>query len=141
MKLDVARDFGLMLRLHEFDEMELRQLRQVFNALASGRCACVALHEEPFVAPGNGCRLLLRTGGDDQGIWRMVEPNLFGWVAVSGLWEPFECQLTRPAWRRVMAGVDLLLEPWGLCGQHLWLHLQWGGQGIARWLLSPDGEW
>ena len=141
MKLDVEREFGLMLRLHDFDEMELRQLRELFNGLASGRCAYVALHEEPYIRAAEGCRMILKTGETDKGIGRVVEPNLFGWVAVSGLWEPFECELTRSAWCRVMAGADLLLEPWGLCGEHLWLHLQWGGSGLARGLLSPDGEW
>jgi hypothetical protein len=141
MRLDVECEFGLMLRLHDFDEMELRQLRELFNGLASGRRGWVALHAESFIQPVEGCRFILKVGEADYGICRVVEPNLFGWVAVSRLWEPFACELTRQAWRRVMAGADLLLEPWGLCGEHLWLHLQWGGTGGGRWLLSPDGEW
>lgn len=141
MKLDVYQANGTIIRLYDFTHQDLHQLRTDLLDLAHRWRSVIPLHEEPFVQPLGGCRLTLRLGGEDAGIHRAIEPNLFGWVAEHGTWDPYLCELTPQSWDRVSHGVELLLRLRFLCSEHVWLHKQWKCSGSLAWLLSPDGEW
>jgi len=141
MKLDVQHANRATVRLHDFDQGDLRRFRSCVADLANLHRCVIALHDERFVSPGDGCRLTLRLGRLDRGIERSVEPNLFGWIHEPGAWDPYTCELTPQTWSQVTSGVDQLLRLRFLCSEYLWLHKQWEGHGSVAWLLSPNGEW
>jgi len=141
MKLDVQQTGRPILRLHDFDQAELRCLRGDLDRLSNRERSEVALHDEPYVQSAGGCRLTLRVGAEDRGIEHSVDPNLFGWVSEPGTWDPYVCELTPSGWADVAQGVDLLLQLRFLCNEHVWLHKQWNSRGAVGWLLSPTGDW
>jgi hypothetical protein len=141
MQLDVQQTGCPILRLHDFDQEELRCLRVDLNQLSNRERLEVVLHNEPYVQSTGGCRLTLRVGTEDRGIEHSIDPNLFGWVNEPGTWDPYVCELTPSGWAHVAHGVDLLLQLRFLCNEHVWLHKQWDGRGAVAWLLSPTGDW
>jgi hypothetical protein len=141
VRLDVDTEFGMMLRIYDFTEVELGRLWHTFADLAAGLHQQIPLHEQPYLEPLAGCRLTLATGDCDRGIVHVPEANLFGWGRADGLWVPLRCELRRVSWYRVASAAADLLHPWSFGGDRIWLHCEWGGTGEARWLLSSDGEW
>jgi len=141
MKLDVQHAGRPFLRLHDFDQEELRRFRERVAGLAAGVCQAVPLHEEPYIQPPNGCHLTLRVGAVDLGIEHTVVCRLSCGDATAEWPDSYVCELTREGWLRVGWGIDLLLPSRFLCGEYVWLHKQWEGHGAVAWLLSPTGEW
>jgi hypothetical protein len=98
MKVEYLAD-GLnecpLIRLYEYNQSEVRRLREIGRALASGAPQSRPLHSEPWVLPIDGCRLTLRPGSRSIGV-RNVAPLTFecvlsptGWSNFEGLLDPF----------------------------------------------------
>jgi hypothetical protein len=114
-----------LLRLYDFTPNEVGQLCGVFTSLASGTVCIVALHEQPFIQPVDGCRLTLRAAKRDKGI-EAVDTN------------SFECILTEDGWE------DEAERAKSLTGDDARGHHQWllnSTPSEIRLLLSCDGCW
>lgn len=114
-----------LIRLYDFTPNEVGQLCGVFASLASGTAHTVALHEQPFIQPVDGCRLTLQTATRDKGIEKI---DTIG----------FECILTKDGWDDEAERAQSLA-----CDDdrehHQWL--LYGILGEIRLLLSWDGCW
>ncbi len=106
-----------LIRLYEFNQSEVRQLRQLVKSMVSGGLQDVALQNEVWVEPVGGCCLSLRRGNRDQGIRQsrtlqfecVLSPD--GWSNVEGLLEPFsQSQTFGFQWLTHDAGVALLIS-------------------------------
>jgi hypothetical protein len=93
-----------LIRLYEFDQSEARKLRQLVKSLVAGVRQDVALQNELWVEPVEGCCLNLRRGSRDQGICQartlqfecVLSPG--GWSKVEGLFAPF-CEFETPGFQ------------------------------------------
>jgi hypothetical protein len=106
-----------LIRLYEFDQLEVRRLRQLVKSLVSGDLQDVALQNEVWVEPVGGCGLNLRRGTRDQGIRQsrtlqfecVLTPD--GWTNVEGLLEPFcESQTSGFRWLTHDGRIALLIS-------------------------------
>jgi hypothetical protein len=95
---------GPLIRLYEFNQAEVRQLRHLVRSLVAGDRQSVALQNEVWVEPVGRCCLTLQRGKRDQGV-RQVEPLNFecvlssdGWWNVEGLLDPF-CDSSPPGFQ------------------------------------------
>jgi hypothetical protein len=111
-----------LIRLYEFNQAEVRQLRQLVRSLVTGDRQSVALQNEVWAEPVGGCCLNLRRGNRDQGI-REVDPL------------NFECVLSSDGW----SNVDGLLDPF--CDSNT-TGFQWlTHDGRVSLLISQSGQW
>ena len=84
-----------LIRLYEYNQSEVRRLRELMRELANGVRQSASLQNESWVMPVDGCCLSLLRGSRDRGI-RQVLPLNFecvlsstGWSNVEGLLQPF----------------------------------------------------
>ena len=90
---DGPKDSGL-IRLYDYGSSEVRELRKLTGELATGARERIALNEERWVAPVEGCKLLLRRGERNSGIRQLgslkfeCELSADGWNTIEGLLEP-----------------------------------------------------
>jgi len=111
-----------LIRLYDFAQEEVCELRKIAHELASGAPARIALQSEKWVVPVDGCGLSLRRGDRDCGV-RRVGPL------------SFECELSTLGWNNV----EGLLEPF--CTQPT-VGFQWlTTQGKTPLLISHNGKW
>ena len=124
MKLEYLSDSSLerpLIRLYDFDQSEVRRLRQLVQSLVACVCQDVALHNETWVEPVASCCLDFRLGTRNQGV-RQVQPLRFecvltpnGWSNVEGLLEPFsESDTSGFQWLTHDGWIDLLISRDGL---------------------------
>ncbi len=111
-----------LIRLHEFSELEARQLREIAAQLSSGALRSVALQDCPGITPVGGCRLELRLEDQDWGI-RRAGPSCFQWI------------LTAQGWKNVEGLLGPFCETDHRGSQ--WLT----SSGDASVLVSRDGRW
>jgi hypothetical protein len=112
-----------LIRLYDFGTADAVRLRKLFDCLAGGSRADIALHEQEGIETVDGCQLNLRVGKQDIGT---VQKGPF----------TFECDLTPARW----ADVASLTQPFcEAAGPNTYAWLDETGQ-IAL-LLSPDGKW
>jgi hypothetical protein len=110
-----------LVRSYEVDQSEARKLRHLAKSLVAGVRQDVALHNEVWVEPIEGCRVNLRQGTRDQGI---CQARTF----------PFECVVSPDDW----SSVDGLLEPY--CASQN-SGLQWlTHDGRIALLISRSGQ-
>lgn len=123
MKLEYLADASPpLIRLYEFNQAEVRQLRELVSSLVSGTRQSISLQTEAWAQSINGCRLDLRLGNRDRGI-RQVSPL------------NFECILTSDGW----SNVGFLLDPF--C-ESKFAGYQWlTHDGRVPLLISQDGQW
>jgi|SRR5215470_1902320 len=111
-----------LIRLYDFAQEEVCELRKIARELASGALERLALQSENWVVPVGGCGLSLQRGDRDFGI-REVGPL------------SFECKLSELGWDNV----EGLLEPF--CALPT-VGFQWlTTQGKTPLLISHDGKW
>jgi hypothetical protein len=125
MKLEFLKEgsqHSPLIRLYEFDQAEVAELRRLVQSLVAGSLQSVRLDNQAWVTPIGGCRLLLKLNTWDEGI-RNIGPL------------EFECLLTADRW----SNVEGLLEPFGKANVmgHQWL----SEIGTVSLLISPDGTW
>ena len=124
MKLEYLSDGSPdcpLIRLYDFDQSEVRQLRQLVQSLVTGECQDIALHDETWVEPVASCCLNFRLGTRNQGV-RQVQPLRFecvlnpdGWSNLEGLLEPFsESNTGGFQWLIHDGRIDLLISRDGL---------------------------
>ena len=114
-------DSGL-IRLYDYGSSEVRELRKLTSELATGARERIALNEEIWVAPVEGCRLILRRSERSSGIRHVGSLD-------------FECELTVDGWNNV----EGLLEPF--CSSAT-TGFQWlTYQGKISLLISHNGRW
>jgi hypothetical protein len=126
MKLEFLADGSPdcpLIRLYAFDQSEVLRLKDLIRALGSGTTTNISLHEQPWIAPVDGCKLEMSLGKRDQGVKQV------------GL-SRFECVLSEAGW----AGVAFLLEPF--CAEEHPTGYQWLDEsGKVSLLISPRGSW
>jgi hypothetical protein len=111
-----------LIRLYEFNQAEVRQLRQLVRSLIAGDRQSVALQDEMWAEPVGGCCLSLRLGNRDWGIRQVEHLN-------------FECVLTSDGWWNV----EGLLDPF--CDSNP-AGFQWlTHDGRVALLISQSGQW
>jgi hypothetical protein len=84
-----------LIRLYEYNQSEVRRLRELVRELASGVRQSISFQNEAWAVPVGGCRLSMWRGSRDIGV-RQVAPLDFecvlssaGWSNVEGLLDPF----------------------------------------------------
>ena len=118
---DGPNDSGL-IRLYDYGSSEVRELRKLTGELATGARERIAPNEEIWVAPVEGCKLILRRGERNSGIRQLESLN-------------FECELSADGWNNV----EGLLEPF--CSSTT-TGFQWPtNQGTICFLISHTGRW
>jgi hypothetical protein len=125
MKLEYLEDgpnnSGL-IRLYEYSQAEVHEVRKFVGELATGGRERIALDSENWVVPVGDCRLSLRRGSRDAGVRQLGPSN-------------FECVLSAHVWNNV----EGLLEP--LCDSKA-TGFQWlSSQGKISLLISQSGRW
>jgi hypothetical protein len=111
-----------LVRLFAFDTTEAKQLKQIFDSLASGSRDSISL-EQPLIHSVDGSQLTLRIGTQDAGVLQRTRSD-------------FECLLTDEGW----ANVAFLAEPF--CRSAEPNRYQWLNEDSEiSLLLSPDGGW
>ncbi len=126
MKLEFLPDgsnAGSLLRMYDFEIVEIEQLFAAVLALASGDQEHYEVHNLPGVDAVSGCKFFLCVGNRDRRTVVLPEPA------------SFECVLTPDGWEQVASLVESFLQP----GKHGYKWLHWSGD--FRWLLSRDGDW
>jgi hypothetical protein len=118
MKLEYLADASPpLIRLSEFNQAEVRQLKELVRSLVSGTRQSVSLQTEAWAQSIEGCCLDLRLGNRDRGI-RQVSPLNFeciltsdGWSNVEGLLDPFcESEVAGYQWLTHDGRVPLLIS-------------------------------
>jgi hypothetical protein len=118
---DGPNDSGLV-RLYDYSSSEVHELSKLAGELATGARERIGLHGESWIAPLEGCKLILRRDERNFGI-RQVGPL------------SFECALSVDGWNNV----DGLLQPF--C-ESATTGFQWlTSQGRISFLISRDGKW
>jgi len=123
MKLEYLADASPpLIRLYEFNQAEVRQLRELVSSLVAGTRQSVALQSEAWAKSIDGCCLNLRLGNRDRGILPVSDLN-------------FECTLTSDGW----SNVEGLLDPF--CESEI-AGYQWlTHDGRVPLLISQHGQW
>jgi len=123
MKLEYLADASPpLIRLYEFNQAEVQQLRECVGSLGAGTRQNVPLHKEAWTKSIDGCSLNLRLGNRDRGIRRVSLLN-------------FECTLTSDGW----SNVEGLLDPF--CESEI-AGYQWlTHDGRIPLLISQNGQW
>jgi len=91
-------------------------LRKLTGELANGARERIALDEESWVAPVEGCKLILRRGKRNSGIRQLGSLNFEceltadGWNNVEGLLEPFCSATTGFQWLTNQGRISLLIS-------------------------------
>jgi hypothetical protein len=118
---DGSRDCPL-IRLYEFNQAEVRSLRNLVRSLATGKADSMALQGEVWAESVGGCKLTLRRGTRNQGV-READPL------------NFECVLSSGGW----SNVEGLLDPF--CDSHT-AGFQWlTREGNVSLLVTQRGQW
>jgi len=123
MKLEYLADASPpLIRLYEFNQAEVQQLRERVSSLVAGTRQSVPLHKEAWTKSIDGCCLNLRLGNRDRGIRPVSLLN-------------FECTLTSDGW----SNVEGLLDPF--CESEI-AGYQWlTHDGRIPLLISQNGQW
>jgi hypothetical protein len=111
-----------LIRLYDFQTRDALELKNLFDSLADGTRTAIALHEQSFIEPIDGCRLNLRVGIRDTGIVQTGPFTFEGrltparWSDVAGLSEPFcvSAEPNRFQWLNEDSKISLLLSPDGM---------------------------
>lgn len=131
MKLDFipnGDDGRPLVRIWGFVPDEARRLREMVMRLANGRAVSVEVHLLPGVEPIDGCRLTLKAGEEDRGVYDLIGEN------------SFECLLTRQKWAHVADLIrPFLKEDMHRLGGYQWLD-ESADTDISL-LLSVNGTW
>lgn len=125
MKLEFLKEGSQhcpLIRLYEFDQAEVAELRWLVRSLAAGSIQSVRLDNQAWVTAIHGCRLVLKRNTWDEGIRNVGHLK-------------FECLLTADRWRNVEGLLERFCEP-AVIG-YQWL----SESGPVRLLISPDGTW
>lgn len=111
-----------LIRLYEYEQEDVRALRQAADELACGVREIILLNGGNWVTPIGGCSLVLKRGNSDRGV-RQLGPT------------SFECELSPDGW----SNVEGLLEPF--CNPET-TGFQWlTTDGRIFLLVSQSGEW
>lgn len=111
-----------LIRLYEFNQTEVRQLRQFVRSLVAGDRERVALQNEAWAEPVGGCCLSLRRSDRDQGVRQMAPLQ-------------FECLLTSDGWSNVEGLLDPFVDS-NTAGFQWLTH-----DGTVSLLISQSGQW
>lgn len=125
MKLEYLGDGSSdcpLIRLYDFNAIDAQRLREAFRTLADGSQQVLALHDEWWIEPVEGCQLTLRLGPRDLGV-------------VPRLPMRFDCVLGSDAWGEMVKRTELFCESTDGAG-HQWLNRN----GEISLMLSPDGS-
>jgi hypothetical protein len=128
MKLDLIPDGDdgrPLVRIWGFAPAEARLLHEAVTGLAGGQAESVEVHSLPGVEPVDSCRLTLKVGEEDRGVYDLIGEN------------SFECLLRRHKWEQVADLIRPFCEEAGPRGYYQWLD----DAGDISLLLSEDGEW
>ncbi|HTZ72715.1 MAG TPA: hypothetical protein VMB47_02245 [Candidatus Aquilonibacter sp.] len=125
MKLEYLADGSPecpLIRLYDFNQSEVQQLKHFVKLLVNGERQHVALQNEVWVNPVADCSLILRRGTRNEGV-RLIR----------GL--EFECVMNSNGWNNV----EGLLEPFceGSASGFQWL----SDGGRVALLISQSGQW
>jgi hypothetical protein len=109
-----------LIRLYDFNQAEVRLLRQCVRLLATGEREIVALHNEAWSEPVRGCCLTLRRSKRNDGI-RQADMLRFecdlsssGWDNVEGLLDPFcDANISGFQWLTCDGTISLLISQSG----------------------------
>ncbi len=127
MKLDFLSDGAEdcpLVRIWGFVPAEVRLLHEAVTRLASGQAESVEVHSLPGVEPLNGCRLTLKAGQEDRGLYPQGDEN------------SFICLLRQHKWEQVAD----LIHPF--CEDAKSGYFQWLDEsGDISLLLSVNGQW
>lgn len=126
MKLEYLADGSSdcpLIRLYDFNAIDAQRLGEAFRTLADGSQQVLALHDEWWIEPVEGCQLTLRSGPRDLGV-------------VPRLPMRFDCVLSIDAWRQI-ADITVPFYESVEGGGHKWLNRQ----GEVSLLLSSSGSW
>jgi len=127
MKLDYIPDGAVdcpLVRIWGFVPDEASWLHEAVTRLAGGQAESVEVHSAPGVEPINGCRLTLKVGQEDRGVYALLGED------------SFECLLRRHKWKQVVDLIRPFCEE-AKPGYHQWLD----ESGDISLLLSVNGQW
>jgi hypothetical protein len=111
-----------LIRLYEYNQPEVRRLKELVGELASGVRQSISLQDEAWAVPIGGCRLSLRRGSRDIGVHQLARLD-------------FECMLSSAGW----SNVEGLLDPF--CDSNT-DGFQWlTHDGKVSLLISQNGQW
>jgi hypothetical protein len=111
-----------LIRLYDFGQSEVKQLRELMKSLATGDRENVVLHNEACVESVGGCSLNLQRGNQNQGIRQSQTLR-------------FECVLSSDGW----SNAEGLLEPFSESNT---TGFQWlTNDGRVALLISRSGQW
>lgn len=118
-----------LIRLYDFDSVEIERLCDLFRSLSAGDSCGAGLHEQPYIEAVGECRLTLRVGNRDQ---RIVPSgrSCFEWILTAAGWEW--------VWELASSFADqgCSAKPGG---NYYW---QWlNRDGNVSLLLSQTGQW
>jgi len=112
-----------LVRLFDFRPEEVDALRKGCKDLADGSTAELAVHEQAWVQPVNGCHFIWRASKKDVGVRR------------PGAGQPLVLEYSDEAWREVEGKLSRFVEPQP--DTFNWLTME-GDVGV---LISMDGKW
>ena len=112
-----------LVRLFDFVASDVNQLRKFCIELADGRATGIALHEQSWIEPVDGCRFYWRAGSKDVGVLQPA-PG-----------EPLVLTYSPEAWLEVEGKLSRFVDY--RAGSFNWLTMA-GGVDV---LISMDGKW
>lgn len=130
---DAQKECNRIVRLYDFDTVEVEQFRSQCVDLAMGLRSVVAVHELPFVTALGSCGLFMRVSQQDYGI----RPQ-----TVSGV---FDCDVAVETWAKIAWFLEVYLTEADVRTFH-WLDetFQWTEETSDICFLftpHPDGYW
>jgi hypothetical protein len=112
-----------LVRLFDFVPNEVNRLRQFCNDLARERATEIALHEQTWIEPVEGCRFYWRAGSKNFGVLQPA-PGA-----------PLVLAYSSEAWLEVEGKLSLFVDC--RAGSFNWLTME----GEVDVLISMDGKW
>jgi hypothetical protein len=111
-----------LIRLYEYEQEDVRALRQAADELACGVRETILLSRENWLTPIGDCGLVWKRGSSNRGV-RQLGPTTF------------ECELSPAGWRDVEGFLEPFCDPETTGFQWLTTH------GKIALLISQSGQW
>ena len=75
------------IKIYDFDNIEARQLKELFEELAAGESEWASLKDLDNLEAEDGCAMTMRVGAWDKGVRNLGQNKKFEWILTEESWK------------------------------------------------------